>query len=227
MSVKKHKKEAPGLSYSMRMIQILHLLLAPLRQHHFNTYQHSLHVAQLGKMLAEVLGLSVRESWYVYCAGLAHDLGKLHSSKELLDQEDPLTEAQKLELNQHVVRGVELLTSVEELASLARPVAEHHERMDGKGHPFGLLGSEISLPGRILACADTYDVMTRPRPYNLAPKSASQVRRVFETEAGGQFDPEVAKALLWLLDGDAVTPSANGHGRLSEFATPARNGDDT
>ena len=59
-----------------------------------------------------------------------------------------------------------------------RPVAQlkdvlpgielHHERMDGKGYPYGLPGDQIPLMARIIAVADTLDAITTNRPYQSA-----------------------------------------------------------
>ena len=44
----------------------------------------------------------------------------------------------------------------------------HHERIDGRGYPFGLAGEAIPLEARILAVADAYEAMTADRPYRAA-----------------------------------------------------------
>ena len=41
----------------------------------------------------------------------------------------------------------------------------HHERMDGRGYPDGLLGDEIPLAARIIHVADALDAMTTKRLY--------------------------------------------------------------
>ena len=51
------------------------------------------------------------------------------------------------------------------LGESARAVWEHHERWDGGGYPAGLAGLDIALAARIVAVADTFDVMTSARSY--------------------------------------------------------------
>ena len=36
---------------------------------------------------------------------------------------------------------------------------QHHERMDGSGYPYGLIGEDIHFLSRICACADVYDAL--------------------------------------------------------------------
>lgn len=62
----------------------------------------------------------------------------------------------------------------------------HHERLDGKGYPKGLSGSEITLPVRIASICDVYDALTSRRPYKKAwaPRDAVE----FMVNQEGQFD---------------------------------------
>ena len=41
----------------------------------------------------------------------------------------------------------------------------HHEREDGKGYPFGVIGNKIHLYTKIISIADVYDAMTSDRVY--------------------------------------------------------------
>ncbi len=81
------------------------------------------------------------------------------------------------------------------LGEWANTIAEHHEKYDGSGYPYGLKGDEISLGGRIVAVADCYDTMTTVRSYKTAmsPKAA---RAELAACAGSQFDPRVVRAFL-------------------------------
>jgi hypothetical protein len=74
-------------------------------------------------------------------------------------------------------------------------IAQHHERFDGSGYPNGLVGDEIGLGARIVAVADTFDVMTSPRAYKPA-LAAETARHEISGHAGDLFDPVVVRALL-------------------------------
>ncbi len=42
----------------------------------------------------------------------------------------------------------------------------HHERMDGKGYPYQLTRSQMSIPVRMMAIADVFEALTAAdRPY--------------------------------------------------------------
>ena len=78
-------------------------------------------------------------------------------------------------------------------------VRHHHERWDGAGYPDGIGGEDIPVGARILAVADSWDVMTSERAYHVprtVPEALEEVRR----STGGQFAPEIVSALERLLD---------------------------
>ena len=70
-----------------------------------------------------------------------------------------------------------------------------HERWDGRGYPDGLYGDRIPLAARIVTTADAFDAMTSSRSYKAALPMDLALDIVRE-EAGRQFDPEVAQALV-------------------------------
>ena len=71
----------------------------------------------------------------------------------------------------------------------------HHERWDGGGYPFGLVGEETPLPARIMAVADAYSAMTTDRPYRKG-MGAEKARRILSEGAGTQWDPACVAAFL-------------------------------
>ena len=80
-------------------------------------------------------------------------------------------------------------------------VLHHHERYDGNGYPSRLKGEEIPYLARIAAIADTFDAMTSVRPYRTA-LPIEVVKEEFIKCSGTQFDPEINKVFLEILDND-------------------------
>ena len=81
------------------------------------------------------------------------------------------------------------------LGDWAKAIAEHHEKYDGSGYPIGLAGADISLGGRIVAVADSYETMTTVRSYKNA-MSPQAARIELADCAGSHFDPDVVRAFL-------------------------------
>lgn len=77
----------------------------------------------------------------------------------------------------------------------------HHERYDGHGYPDGISGDDIPLEARIICVADCYDAMTSDRVYRThLPQDV--VRKEIQENAGTKFDPDVARAMLEIMDED-------------------------
>jgi HD-GYP domain-containing protein (c-di-GMP phosphodiesterase class II) len=95
--------------------------------------------------------------------------------------------------------------------------------MDGSGYPHGLVGDAIPIEARVVAVADTYDVLISDRPYRKAC-SADEARRVVEREAGGHLDPRVVDALIKTLDRGVKSLDTTWAGLGSAFRAAAYKG---
>ncbi len=114
----------------------------------------------------------------------------------LLNKVGALTAPEWEVLRRHPLDGARITAPLAAwLGPWANTIAEHHERFDGRGYPFGRRGREISLGGRIVAVTDSYDVMTSARSYK-RPTTPEKARQELAACAGSQFDPDVVKAFL-------------------------------
>ena len=64
-----------------------------------------------------------------------------------------------------------------------------------------IFGENIPEEARIICLADSYDAMTSKRSYS-SPRSQEEVRAEIERCSGTQFDPEIAKYLIQMIDED-------------------------
>ena len=112
-----------------------------------------------------------------------------------------LTDEEFSLIKKHVATGARILEKIEEMPELAEGAHWHHERVDGRGYPYGLKGDQIPVEARIIAVADAYDAMTSNRSYRDAMPQ-SQVREEIEHGLGTQFDPEYGKIMLEMIDED-------------------------
>ena len=65
-----------------------------------------------------------------------------------------------------------LLEQVPFLCASVGCALRHHERFDGEGYPYGMLGDNIPIEARVVAIADTFDAMDRPA----VPQGAAEQR---------------------------------------------------
>ena len=155
---------------------------------------HSLRVGQCAAAIAMELGLSPHVIEQVRLAGRLQDIGRIGVREAVLNKRETLTEGEVEHIRDHVRIGVEILSPLHHLGDVLAFIADHHEHWDGGGYPRGLRGEEISIGGRILAAADTFDALTSRRPYRdpMAPQTAVSY---METLVGSAFDPRVFDAL--------------------------------
>ena len=124
-----------------------------------------------------------------------HDVGKITIAEELLSKEGRLSKEEYDKIKTHSEAGYKIIKNIVESDVIADGVLYHHERVDGKGYPFGLSGPEIPLFAKIIAVCDSYDVMVTGRKYQ-TKKSKQEAIEEIERCIGTQFDEKVAKAFI-------------------------------
>ncbi|HJJ47444.1 MAG TPA: response regulator [Methanocorpusculum sp.] len=165
------------------------------------TSNRSMRVAKYACMLGKKLGFSLDEQENLYYAALLHDIGKISISDRILSKPVKLTPDEIGIIKSHTLIGAGILDGMSELAGYSTGAHFHHENFDGTGYPEGLAGEEIPLTARILAVADAYAELTGNKGYRrYLPQDV--VRSEIEKGKGKHFDPEIADAMLMLIDED-------------------------
>ncbi len=164
-----------------------------------NTYEHTQRVGELAARLGRALGLGDREVAHLRRAAPLHDLGKIAIPDSILLKPGKLSSEEFEVIKTHAMMGARVLSgSASEAIARAEEIARHHhERFDGSGYPDALSGAAIPLAARIVHVADVYDVLVHERPYrdSFTPEAAAaEIAR----GAGGEFDPDVARAFARL-----------------------------
>jgi PAS domain S-box-containing protein/putative nucleotidyltransferase with HDIG domain len=129
------------------------------------TAGHQERVSQLAKAIAKEMGLTEDRQDFVKTASIIHDLGKVSVPSELLSKPTKLSELEFNIIKVHSQAGYNILKDIDFPWPVADVVLQHHERMNGSGHPQGLQGEDILLEARILAVADVVEAISSHRPY--------------------------------------------------------------
>ena len=163
------------------------------------TRGHSDRVSAYSVLLGRYLGLSEEALKTLKVGGLFHDIGKIGIPDSILLKESKLTDDEYSEIKNHPSIGAHILCNAEAFTQIVPIVKHHHERFDGNGYPGKLKGEDIPYFARIAAVADTFDAMTSRRTYRDS-LALDIVRHEIEKCSGTQFDPEIAKVFLEIID---------------------------
>jgi len=132
------------------------------------TKGHCERVQNIALKIADELSLSQEEKDVLKVACLLHDIGKIGVKEDILNKRGSLEVHEYVEIQKHPLIGYNILKDLDFTERIKKVVLQHHERVDGRGYPFGLKDKEIDLLAKIVAVADAYDAMTSDRPYRKA-----------------------------------------------------------
>jgi HD-GYP domain-containing protein (c-di-GMP phosphodiesterase class II) len=179
-------------------------LSAMVDARHPLTAGHSERVAKISLFIANELGLEGYGLEGLKYGALLHDIGKIGISDRVLLKVGPLDADEREEMNSHPAKTKEILDNFHfprRMKDVPTIAALHHERVDGRGYPYGVDGSQFTLESKIIAVADVFDALTSPRDYpkysgegkplNRDRMSIEEAVSVIEEGAGSQFEAEV------------------------------------
>jgi hypothetical protein len=158
---------------------------------------HQVMAAVLTELIARRRGMSESERLSFVCAALTRDLAQALIQTELDQCEGPLPEALKKGVLAHPLQSAEILrrAGVDDEIWLAS-VEQHHERLDGSGYPRALKATDIAPGARVLAIADTYSAMTKPRLYRNKGRTAQNALRDIYLQKDALLDGELIQAMI-------------------------------
>jgi putative two-component system response regulator len=180
-------------------IEMLERLATAAEYRDDNTSRHTMRVGEVSARLASTLGIGGDEVGLMRRAAALHDIGKIGMPDALLLKTTQLTSEEMAVMRTHTRIGAHILGgSQAPILQLAEVIAlSHHERWDGAGYPQQIAGTDIPLPGRIVAVADAFDALTHDRPYHRA-RSVGDGLAEIARHRGSQFDATVVDALMHL-----------------------------
>jgi diguanylate cyclase (GGDEF)-like protein len=184
------------------MLAHLHGVVAGIDAEQLHTRDHSENVASYAVAIGQALGLAADRIVRLRRAAFLHDIGKVAVDHAILGKPAGLTDAEFEAIKLHPVVGETMLHHAG-LHDEARWIGTHHERLDGRGYPYGLAAQEIPLEARIIFVADAFEAMTSDRPYRRGMPVADAISELGRC-SGTQFDPRVVRTLIDLVERDQL-----------------------
>jgi len=179
-----------------------------------STHSHCERLVAHADAISMRLGIDNETRANVRLGACLHDVGKIGIPEDLLRTSRSLSETEFEVVREHSVIGAKVLANIDGWEPVRAIVRHHHERFEGGGYPDGLAGAEIPLGARIVAVADSFDVIRSGRAYR-PPRSLAEAVAELRTGRGHQFDPDCIDAFL-----DALSSSADDSVEASGRATP-------
>lgn len=156
------------------------------------TVAHSIKTAYISVALALKLGLAKTDIYNIYYAALVHDLGKIRTPREILNKNGKLSNQEMQTMQCHVLETEKIIKNYvnDEIYKIA---ISHHEKLDGKGYPYGLQAKDLNVSQRVVAVADIISALTDARSYKEA-FSQEKVNKILQNMvAENKICPQVTQ----------------------------------
>ena len=170
---------------------------------------HCERLAALAVRVAELLGMPADEVETIRLGAILHDIGKIGIPDRVLLKPGALNEEERRIIETHPEIGDKLLEPLDLLAGARPIVRHHHERWDGNGYPDRISETAIPLGARIVAVADSVEVMSCRQLYR-QPRTPEQVVQELREWRGKQWDPQIVDLVLELIESGELALGADG-----------------
>jgi adenylate cyclase len=212
ITVERRRADTAGHERTTAQQLMVQSLLSLTEVRDLETGRHSRRTQQYARLLADQLATQPGYRDYLtperidLLSSLAplHDIGKVGVPDAVLNKPGALTPDELAEMRKHPIYGREVIVKAEQrvgvrddaILTLAKDIVyTHHERWDGNGYPQGLRGSDIPVPGRLMAVVDVYDA-TVTRSLYRTPMTHGDAVNFIVAGKGTHFDPAVVDAFL-------------------------------
>ena len=166
----------------------------------YTTVLHSVNVMALALGYARYVNYDQGQKRILGLAALLHDVGKVRIKTEVLQAPRQLTDEEFKEVQQHTVKGYNILDKCKfSNPEIKMTALQHHEKLDGTGYP--LQTFKITEFAQIVSIIDCYEALTNDdRLYrkSMTPLNALEIIQS-EIVDTGKFSKEIFKNFARLL----------------------------
>lgn len=176
---------------------------------------HSERVAVYSVAIGKHIDLPDKTLKDLRSAAILHDVGKVGITRQIVEKLGRLTEREFEIMRLHSTIAIRMLERVEGLKDSLPMIKHHHERFDGKGYPDGLVGHGIPLGARIIAIAETFDMLVSDLPWRDAMSIGEALAEISKCSES-QFDPMIVDAFLAIVEANLVEMPEELHEQLRQ-----------
>jgi len=137
-----------------------------LKEYDDYTYVHCVNTSIMATFLGLQLNLNQKELSSLALGAILHDIGKMKLPINILNKKEKLTHDEFEEIKNHSINGEVILKNAGITDEIVLDIVlQHHERVDGKGYPYGINGDEISIYAKIVSVCDVFTALSANRSY--------------------------------------------------------------
>ena len=163
------------------------------------TGNHIERVGILSEFIAKKLNLPEENIIKIRNFAPLHDVGKIFIPLNILNKKGKLTDKEWDKMKKHTLYARRLLEDNEYFKVALNIALYHHEKYDGTGYPFNLIGDNIPIEAQIVSIVDVYDALRSNRPYKKA-FSHEKTIKIFMNGDGRthpkHFNPKILKVFI-------------------------------
>lgn len=188
-------------------IQLMSSLQNAMEEKDEYTVGHTKRVTELAVMLGLAMGLDSQERLILRRAAQFHDIGKLVIDLSCIQKPGKLNDEEWALIKKHPEVGANIIKPLGFMEREQFIIKHHHERVDGRGYPDGLVGNQLDDLTKILTVVDSYDAMTSRRNYRRNFNMDEAISELYSF-SGTQFDSGIveifARAIVDFSPTDSV-----------------------
>lgn len=140
------------------------------------TLRHSKELSEKVIKISDYYGFDLNTKFQLAIAADLHDIGKLAISNSILDKNGKLEPNEFVEIKSHSYLTRKALETILNFEMITEWASNHHEKLNGKGYPFGKKEEELDFCSKLMCCLDIYQALTEERPYR---ESLSHEKSIF------------------------------------------------
>ncbi|MDR1481980.1 MAG: HD domain-containing protein [Synergistaceae bacterium] len=207
------KRELPKFDIDMNLLELLSIstiLRNIIDAKSPFTGTHTKGIARIAGMMAGYFGFAEERKTKLIIAANLHDLGKIAVPNAIIDKNGKLTKDEFEVMKSHTYYTRKALEAVEGVEDVVEWAANHHEKLDGSGYPYGLARESLGFESQLLACVDIYQALTENRPYRES-LGTEKVRSIMVDMAErGYINGEIASQVIEHCEGADQSAEADG-----------------
>lgn len=157
------------------------------------TRRHSKDLSIKAGIMSDFYKYKPEEKMKLIIAADLHDIGKLAVPNSILDSPNKLSHSEFEVVKKHPYYTRVVLEQIKGFEEITNWAANHHEKLNGQGYPYGLTAKDLDFNSRLMGCLDIYEALTEERPYRKSLSHREAMDILYSMSHNGFVDESITK----------------------------------